>query len=113
MKKFKPFDVIEVTRSMVGDYDGLSSCSYDQKLYKAISDRRSGIVVDVVPRKQNGVVVWRWRIWQLAGRRRPNGECKFSRFSRQSKEGYTNTFEEGQEIITNLYAKWMNERPTE
>lgn len=45
MKKFKPFGVMEVTRNMVGDYDGLSS--YDQTLYKAISDRRHGIVADM------------------------------------------------------------------
>lgn len=111
MKKFKPFEVMEVTRNMVGDYDELSS--YDPNLYKAISDRRHGIVVDVVPRKQNGNVVWRWRIYQLAGRRRPNGECQFSMYSRQSQEGYVGTFEEGQRIVTDLYTKWMDDRPTE
>lgn len=109
MKKFKPFEVMEVTRAMVGDYDGLTG--YDQTLYKAISTRRSGIILDVVPRKVQGKVVWRWRIYQLAGRRRPNGECQFSRYSRQSQEGYANTFEEGQEIVTNLYQQWMDERP--
>ena len=112
MSKFKPFEVIEVTRSMVGDYDGLSSYSYDPNLYKAISDRRNGIVVDVVPRKKGDKVVWKWRIYQMAGKRRPNGEYQFSRFSRQSQEGYTDTFEEGQQIVTDLYAKWMDERPT-
>jgi hypothetical protein len=111
MAKFKPFDVIEVTRAMVGDYDGLSIS--DPNLYKAISARRHGIILDVVPRKKDGKVVWMWRIYQLAGRRRPNGECKFSRYSRQSQQGYVDTFEEGQRIITDLYAKWMDERPTE
>ena len=109
MKAFKPFEVMEVTRAMVGDYDGLSS--YDPTLYKAISTRRNGIVLDVVPRKKNNVIVWRWRIWQLAGRRRPNGECQFSRFSRQSQEGYVDTFEEGQRIVTELYTQWMDARP--
>lgn len=110
MKKFKPFEIMEVTRAMVGDYDGLSS--WDQTLYKAISERRHGIVVAVVPRKVDGIVVWWWRMQQLAGRRRPNGECQFSRYSRQSQEGYVGTFEEGQKIVTDLYTKWMDERPT-
>jgi len=110
MSKFKPFEVMEVTRAMVGDYDGLYIS--DPNLYKAISDRRHAIIVDVLPRKQNGKIVWKWRIYQMAGKRRPNGEYQFSRFSRQSQEGYTDTFEEGQRIVTNLYAKWMDERPT-
>ena len=49
--------------------------SYDPTLYKAISTRRNGIVLDVVP------------------------------VSRQSQEGYVDTFEEGQQIVTDLYAK--------
>ena len=110
MKKFKPFEVMEVTRAMVGDYDGLHIS--DPNLYKAISDRRHGIIVDVIPRKKNGKVVWKWRIYQLAGRRRPNGECQFSRFSRQSQEGYVDTFEEGQRIVTELYTQGMDARPT-
>ena len=113
MKAFKPFEVMEVTRAMVGDcvMGGLSSYDPTPPSIQGNSTRRNGIVLDVVPRKKNNVIVWRWRIWQLAGTR-PNGECQFSRFSRQSQEGYVDTFEEGQRIVTELYKEWMDARPT-
>jgi type I restriction-modification system DNA methylase subunit len=49
----------------------------------------------------------------LAGRRRPNGECQFSRYSRQSQEGYVDTFEEEEPVDIDAAASELKELETE
>jgi len=106
MKKFKPFSALSVSR----DYtQGMAPALGAE--YPGISDRRTGIRVSVLPTLKDGVVVWKWSAEQKSAKLTGNG-YKFSNYSRQWQEGFADTFEEGQQIVTDLYAKWMDERPT-
>ena len=109
MAKFKPFTVLNVTRVMVMDCE---VGEYDPSWYNAISDRRHGIEVHVTPHKKCDKIVWKWSAYQAGAKHISSGGYKFTNWSRQWKEGTSDTFEEGQKIVTDLYTKWMNERPT-
>ena len=85
---------------------------YARKEFIGLSARRHGIDVYVLPTKKDGVVCWKWRASQAGAKHLSNGGYKFTNYPRQWQEGFTDTFEEGQEIVTKLYQKWMDERPT-
>ena len=108
MSKFKPFRVLSVDR----DYTQGMAPRISSDMLPAISERRTGISVSVFPTIKNEKIVWKWRASQAGAKHLPSGGYKFSNYSRQWREGFADTFEEGQQIVTDLYAKWMNERPT-
>ena len=107
MSKFKPFKVLSVDR----DYTKGMAPRISDIMLPAISDRRTGIRVSVFPTLKDGVVVWKWSAEQKSAKLTGKG-YRFSHYSRQWQEGFADTFEEGQQIVTDLYAKWMDERPT-
>ena len=124
MSKFKPFSTIKTSMDypnncFLEEYEEQESMnSFSGKPYHArkefvgLSTRRHGIDVYVLPTKKDGVLVWKWSASQAGAKHLPSGGYKFSNYSRQWQDGFTNTFEEGQEIVTKLYQKWMDERPT-
>ena len=104
MAKFKPFKVLSVSR----DYtQGMAPALGAES--PGISDRRTGIKVSVLPTLKDGVIAYKWTAEQMSAKLTAKG-YKFSTYSRQWQEGFVSTFEEGQEIVTTLYTKWMNER---
>ncbi len=104
MAKFKPFRVLSVDR----DYtQGMAPALGAE--YPGISDRRTGIRVSVLPTLKDGVIAYKWSAEQKAAKLTGNG-YKFSTYSRQWQEGFADTFEEGQKIVTDLYTKWMEGR---
>ncbi len=107
MAKFKPFTVLSVDR----DYTQGMAPRISDDMLPAISDRRTGIRVSVFPTLKDGVIAYKWTAEQKSAKLTGRG-YKFSHYSRQWQEGFADTFEEGQQIVTDLYAKWMNERPT-
>ena len=124
MTKFKPFTTFNTSMDypnncFLEEYvDEESINHFNGKPYHArkefvgLGTRRHGIDVYVLPTKKDGVVVWKWSISQCGAKRLSNGGYKFSNYSRQWKEGFADTFEEGNKIVSDIYAKWMNERPT-
>ncbi len=125
MKKFKPFSTIKTSMDYpngcyLEEYETEESINpfsgepyHARKEFVGLSTRRHGIDVYVLPTKKDGALCWEWRASQAGVRRLPSGGRRFSRYPRQWQEGLTNTFEEGQKIVTDLYIKWMDERPTE
>ena len=123
MAKFKPFTTFNTSMDypnncFLEEYvDEESINHFNGKPYHARKEfigcggRRHGIDVSVLPTKKDGVVVWKWSAEQKSAKLTGNG-YKFSNYSRQWQEGFADTFEEGQQIVTDLYAKWMDERPT-
>ena len=105
MAKFKPFRVLSVDR----DYTQGMAPRISDDMLPAISDRRTGIRVSVLPTIKGEKIVWKWSAEQKSAKLTGNG-YKFSNFSRQWQEGFVDTFEEGQKIVTDLYTKWMEER---
>lgn len=122
MAKFKPFSTIKTSMDypnncFLEEYEEQESINtfsgkpyHARKEFVGLSTRRHGIDVYVLPTKKDGVVVWKWSAEQKSAKLTGNG-YKFSNYSRQWQEGFTTTFEEGQKIVTDLYAKWMDERP--
>ena len=122
MTKFKPFTTFSTPmdypnhcfleeytdEEMIHPFNG--KLYHPRKEFVGLSTRRHGIDVYVLPTKKDGVVVWKWSAEQKSAKLTGNG-YKFSNYSRQWQEGFTATFEEGQRIVTDLYAKWMDERP--
>lgn len=106
MAKFKPFRVLSVDR----DYTQGMAPRISSDMLPAISERRTGISVSVFPTIKNEKIVWKWSAEQKSAKLTGNG-YKFSNYSRQWQEGFADTFEEGQQIVTDLYSKWMDERP--
>lgn len=99
---FKPFRVLSVNR----DYTESGAGDKLHGYFPAIATRRVGITVSVLPTEKNGKVCWEYSIEQKGAKLTKNG-YKFSNYSRQSKNGSTNTFEEAQKIVTETYKKWM------
>ena len=108
MEKFKPFRVLSVDR----DYTQGMAPRISSDMLPAISERRTGISVSVFPTIKNEKIVWKWSAEQKSAKRLPRGGYTFSNYSRQWQEGVVDTFEEGYKIVSDLYAKWMDERPT-
>ena len=127
MAKFKPFSTSSTSidypnNCFLEEYEEQESINpfsgkpyHARKEFVRLSARRHGIEVDVLPTKKDGTLCWKWRAEQKSAKRIRKGgkNCgyKFSNYSRQWQEGFTDTFEEGQKIVTDLYAKWMDERP--
>ena len=123
MSKFKPFTTFNtsmdypnncfleeyVEEESINHFNGKPY--HARKEFIGLSTRRHGIDVYVLPTKKDGVIVWKWSAEQKSARLTGNG-YKFSKYSRQWQEGYTDTFEEGQRIVTELYKEWMDARPT-
>ena len=100
--KYKPFTITNTTMdgmTPLGDFiNGVRPSK------PCVCQRRCGIEFRVIP-KVDGT--WAWGIWQFGGKYK-NG-WKYSNFTRQSQEGIVETFEEGYDLITKWYAKWMEE----
>ena len=123
MSKFKPFTTFNTSMDypnncFLEEYvEEESINSFNGKPYHArkefvgLSTRRHGIDVYVLPTKKDGTLCWKWSASQAGAKHLSNGGYKFTNYSRQWQEGFADTFEEGQQIVTDLYAKWMDERP--
>jgi len=120
MSKFKPFSKTKtkmdyINNSFVSEKIGINPFTGKPakvgEEFDMCHERRHGIEVYVLPTKKDGEVVWKWKATQYGAKLTSKG-YKFSNYSRQWQEGFTDTFEEGQQIVTDLYAKWMDERPT-
>ena len=123
MTKFKPFPTFNTSMDypnncFLEEYvDEESINHFSGKPYHARKEfigcggRRHGIDVSVLPTKKDGVIVWKWSAEQKSAKLTGNG-YKFSNYSRQWQEGFVDTFEEGYKIVSDLYVKWMDERPT-
>jgi len=124
MSKFKPFTTFNTSMDypnncFLEEYETEESINYfsgkpfnARKEFVGLSARRHGIDVYVLPTKKDGVIVWKWSAEQKSAKRLPRGGYTFSNYSRQWQEGVVDTFEEGYKIVSDLYAKWMDERPT-
>ena len=125
MAKFKPFNTFNTSMDypnncFLGEYaeeeriNRFSGNPYHpRKEFIGCRDRRHGIEASVLPTRKDDKIVWKWSISQCGAKRLSDGGYKFSNYSRQWKEGFADTFEEGNKIVSDLYAKWMDERPTE
>ena len=120
MAKFKPFSKTKtktdyINNSFVSEKIGINPFTGKPakvgEEFDMCHERRHGIEVYVLPTKKDGVVVWKWSAEQKSAKRVPGKGYTFSNYSRQWQDGFTNTFEEGLQIVTDLYAKWMDERP--
>jgi hypothetical protein len=120
MSKFKPFSKTKtkmdyINNSFVSEKIGSNPFTGKPAIvgeeFDMCHERRHGIEVYVLPTKKDGEVVWKWKATQYGAKLTSKG-YKFSNYSRQWQDGFTNTFEEGLQIVTDLYAKWMDERPT-
>ena len=121
MSKFKPFSKTKtktdyINNSFVSEKIGINPFTGKPakvgEEFDMCHERRHGIEVYVLPTKKDGVVVWKWSAEQKSAKRLPRGGYTFSNYSRQWQEGVVDTFEEGYKIVSDLYAEWMDERPT-